>query len=202
VLFRSQMQVTPSANENGWNNSDITVNLTAADNEGGSGIKEIHYKLIGAIQQEQTVPADAVNFTISNEGITTVTYYAIDNANNQEAQKSATLKLDKTAPIVNITANPGTLWPPNHKMVDVMIGGSATDSQAGIASTTFKVTDEYKTVEPVITNFNTTIKLEASREGGDKDGRIYTISVTAKDQADNTATSSATVVCPHDQGKK
>jgi hypothetical protein len=86
-------------------------------------------------------------------------------------------------------------------MVNVLIGGSANDSLSGIASNTFNVTDEYNTVEPVITNFNTTIKLEASRKGSDKDGRIYTISVTSKDMANNETTSSTTVICPHDQGK-
>jgi len=197
----TQIEITPGANENGWNNSDITVNLTATDNEGGSGVKEIHYQLSGTTQDEQNVPGSSVSLTINTEGTTDLTYYSVDNAGNQEAEQSVTLKLDKTAPSVSITANPSILWPPNNKMVDVLIGGSATDSLAGIASTTFDVTDEYNTVEPVITNFNTTIKLQASREGGDKDGRIYTISVTTKDQADNTATSSTTVICPHDQGK-
>jgi hypothetical protein len=86
-------------------------------------------------------------------------------------------------------------------MVAVAIGGSTSDNLSDIASTIFDVTDEYNAVEPAISDFDTTIQLEAWRQGNDKDGRIYTISVTAKDRADNEATSSATVICPHDQGK-
>ena len=87
-------------------------------------------------------------------------------------------------------------------MVDVTIGGSATDNLSDIASIVFEVIDEYNTIEPTISDFNTIIQLEAWRDGGDKDGRIYTISVTIKDKAGNEVTSSVTVICPHDQGKQ
>jgi hypothetical protein len=87
-------------------------------------------------------------------------------------------------------------------MVHVTISGSASGSLSDIDSTVFQVNDEYGTIEPTISDFNTTIQLEAWREGSDKDGRIYTISVTTKDKADNEASSSTTVVCPHDKGKK
>ena len=33
----------PQPSDNGWNNSDVTVTLTATDNAGGSGVKEIHW---------------------------------------------------------------------------------------------------------------------------------------------------------------
>jgi hypothetical protein len=71
-----------------------------------------------------------------------------------------------------------------------------------LAATSFKVTDEYKIIEPEIFDFNTNIQLESSRRGNDSDGRLYTISVTVKDKADNQASGSTTVICPHDQGKK
>lgn len=86
--------------------------------------------------------------------------------------------------------------------MNVTISGGATDNLSGIASNVFKVTDEYKTIEPVIPNFNSIIQLEAWRNGNDLEGRIYTISVTTKDKADNQTTNSTTVTCSHDQGKK
>ena len=67
-------------------------------------------------------------------------------------------------------------------MVDVAINGDATDNLSGVESLTFKVTDEYGKVQPTLTDFGSTIKLEASRDGNDKDGRIYTVSATAKDK--------------------
>ena len=126
----------------------------------------------------------------------------MDNAGNTEAAKTLEVKIDKTAPTVNITANPNTLWPPNHKMVGVSIGGDAADSLSNIAATTFSVEDEYNTVEPAISGFGSIIQLESWREGNDKDGRIYTISVISRDRADNQTSISTTVLCPHDQGKK
>jgi len=118
------------------------------------------------------------------------------------ATTSVTLNIDKTPPTVTITATPNMLWPPNHKMVGVTVGGQATDSLSGITSTAFKVTDEYKTVEPLISGFNTTIQLESWRNGDDLDGRMYTISAIAKDKANNQASASTKVICPHDQGKR
>ena len=87
-------------------------------------------------------------------------------------------------------------------MVNVTIGGKATDALSDIAQTTFNVEDEYDKVEPTISGFGSIIRLEAWRNGDDLDGRKYNISVTAKDKADNQTSSSVTVICPHDQSKK
>ena len=167
----------------GWNNSDVTVTFNGSDSL--SGIKSV------------TNP-----FTITTEGTNQViTAEATDYADNK-AITSTNLNIDKTKPTVTISATPNTLWPPNNKMVNVAIAGSAADTLSGVISKTFTVEDEYNLVEPVISDYNTTIKLEASRQGNDKDGRVYTISVTTKDKADNQTTNSTTVICPHDQEKK
>ncbi|MFH1338997.1 MAG: thrombospondin type 3 repeat-containing protein [Candidatus Omnitrophota bacterium] len=270
--------ISPSPNQAGWNNTNVTITLTAADNQGGLGVKEIHYTLTGAEARESTISADTTQIFISTEGTTVLTYWTVDNAENTESVKSLTVKLDKTPPeitanispepnpygwnntdvtvtfsatdtlsgiatvtepiavtteganqymggettdiagnrattyvtinidktppTVTVTATPDTLWPPNHKLVDVTIAGEATDNLSGIASTAFKVEDEYDTIEPAIFDFGSIIPLDAWRDGNDLDGRTYTISVTAKDKADNEAASSTTVICPHDQRKK
>ena len=43
--------------------------------------------------------------------------------------------------------------------------------------------------------------LEASRRGNDRDGRHYTIIVSAKDNAGNLGVASTIVIVPHDQGQ-
>jgi len=196
-------QLSPAPNATGWNNSDTQVTLSAVDNNGGLGVKNITYSASGA----QSIPTTTVSgnsaiFSITAEGQTTITFFAADNANNVETAKNVTLNIDKTKPNVNITATPSTLWPPNHTMVKVTVNGSASDQLSGIAATSFKVTDEYGKVEPTISKFGDVIQLEAWRNGDDSNGRIYTISVTATDKAGNQATASTTVICPHDQGKK
>ncbi|MBU1056505.1 MAG: YncE family protein, partial [Proteobacteria bacterium] len=329
--------VSPSPNEGGWNNTNITINLTATDNEGGSGIKELHYELSGVVNEERTISDSTIEIPIYDEGLTTLSYYAIDNSGNAEEPKSLeinidktpplivshvlpqpnsngwnntdvtvnftatdalsgvvnvsdpvnvttegenqliggevtdaagnrastfvalnidktspvissqsspqpnvsgwnntdvtvafvasdalsgidtvsdlavvtaegegqqingetidlagnraaaslTLNIDKTPPVASITTAPEILWPPNHKLVDVTINGSAGDILSGVGSKTFEIIDEYGKVEPIIADFNTVVQLEASRKGKDKDGRNYTISVIVQDQAGN-----------------
>ena len=88
-------------NANGWNNSNVTVTLSAQDNEGGSGVQEIRYSATGAQSISETV-FDPQNPPIINiEGTTTITYFATDNAGNRESPaKILTVKIDKGAPTV------------------------------------------------------------------------------------------------------
>ncbi|MBI2613263.1 MAG: hypothetical protein HYW62_00605 [Candidatus Levybacteria bacterium] len=111
---------------------------------------------------------------------------------------------DYTPPTISSAVNPKSIWPPNNKMVNVNITGAITDENPYLV--TILVDDEYDLIEPSITiqnqtNINETIKLEASRKGGDKDGRKYTIKILATDLAGNTSLSIAEVIVPHDQRK-
>jgi hypothetical protein len=47
-----------------------------------------------------------------------------------------------------------------------------------------------------------TVVLKASGKGNDRDGRRYTLTVSATDRAGNLGTASATVTVPHDQGQE
>lgn len=84
-------------NAAGWHRRDVTVTLDATDEAGVSGVEEISYTIDGG--DPRTI-ADGGSFTVSTEGTTTVRYHATDNANNAEADKTLTIKLDKTAPAV------------------------------------------------------------------------------------------------------
>jgi uncharacterized repeat protein (TIGR01451 family) len=91
--------ISPLPNSAGWNDSNVTINLTAADNLGGSGVKQVTYSVAGA----QAIPATTVNsnsasFVISTEGISTISFFSTDNAGNVEAPNTRTIKLDKTPP--------------------------------------------------------------------------------------------------------
>jgi hypothetical protein len=118
--------------------------------------------------------------------------------------------VDTTPPVVTISANPTTLWPPDGKMVPVTISGAITDTGSGVNASTpaYAVVDEYGQVQPggpIILGsggtYSTTVCLQASRDGSDKDGRQYTITVSAKDNAGNLGSASTVVTVPHDQGK-
>ncbi len=117
---------------------------------------------------------------------------------------------DTIPPVITVSANPSTLWPPDGKMVPVTIAGTMTDSQSGVnpSTATYAVTDEYGLVQPsgkvtLGTNgsYTFTIQLQASRNGDDLDGRQYIITVSAQDNAGNKGSASTGVTVPHDQGQ-
>lgn len=81
-----------------WFRSDVQVTLSATDNEDGSGVDKTEYSFDdGASWLTYTAP-----FTISNEGIHIIKYRSIDKAGNVEDAQSAEIKIDKTAPTINI----------------------------------------------------------------------------------------------------
>lgn len=117
--------------------------------------------------------------------------------------------IDRAAPQTTLTADPLVLWPPNNKMVPVTITGTATDEVSGVDTISFRVRDSYGFVEPQIAtidgagrqtlDWTASFELEASRLGGDKAGRVYTIEVTLKDRACNVRTYTVQVTVPHDK---
>lgn len=123
----------------------------------------------------------------------------VDNDENIEEIKTVEFHIDKTKPEITADVNPKTIWPPNGKMVDVKITGSVNDDNP--YETIILVEDEYDLVEPSLTIYEAeisqTIKLQASRRGNDRDGRKYTIKLSASDLAGNTSIATFEVIVPH-----
>ncbi|MFH1832817.1 MAG: hypothetical protein ABH816_01435 [Candidatus Levyibacteriota bacterium] len=195
---KTTVNLTGTKGQNDWFSSNVKVELIATDEANGSGVQKTEYSL----DNGQTIQTYTTSFTISTEGVNKLKFKSTDNAGNEEIPQELEIKIDKTAPVITLSANPNQLWPVNKKMVDVTINGSIKDSLSGIASKTFTVTDEYQTPMPLISDFGQTIKLEARRDGDDKDGRIYEIRATSTDFAGNQALATTQVIVPHDQGKK
>jgi hypothetical protein len=197
---------TPGANAAGWNNTPVTVTLSATDNTGGSGVKEVHYALSGATADSQVVPGASATVTISAEGTTALSYFAVDNAGKQEAAKTLTVRIDETAPsLTGLPAAGCTLWPPDHRLVQVA-SVTAADGGAGVAGLTLAATsNEPETgtgegdIAPDVIVTGGVVQLRAERTGKGA-GRVYTITARAIDQAGNVAAETATCVVPHDRG--
>jgi len=137
-----------------------------------------------------------------------LSFYSVDPAGNQEKAHQLTIKIDATPPAVAVAVQPATLWPPNGAMVNVAVSGTITDAASGVdlSSVSFGVTDEYGSMQPVgsVTlgpsgSYSVAVLLQASRLGTDLDGRLYTVTVGAEDNAGNTASTFSTVIVPHDQ---
>ena len=109
--------------------------------------------------------------------------------------------------IANLSASPNTLWPPNHKMRDVVVNYTTSSNCPGPIRCSLSVTSN----EPVngTGDGNTSpdwividdhrVQLRAERSGGG-DGRIYTITVTCTDPFGNVGTNSTRVIVSHDMG--
>jgi hypothetical protein len=194
---------TPGANAQGWSNVPVTVALAATDNAGGSGVKEVHYALAGAATASQVVSGGSANVTIAAEGTTTLTYFAVDNAGNQEAAKTLTVRIDQTPPTVIGLPSNCSLWPPDHRLVQVA-SASASDALSGTTGApVVKATSNEPEagtdgdLAPDVVISNGTVQLRAERAGNGT-GRVYTIIATAADLAGNTVTQTATCRVPHD----
>ena len=78
----SQHELDPAdaQGDNGWYKTGVEVSLTAADEDGGSGLDAIQYRIDGGEYQDYDAP-----FTVSDEGNHLVEYRARDKAGNTEA---------------------------------------------------------------------------------------------------------------------
>lgn len=127
---------------------------------------------------------------------------------------------DTAPPVLQLTATPTTLWPPNHEMVEIKPIISVSDNydrypDVKLESITSNEPDDalgggdgHTTQDIQITKswdseqrkMIDKISLRAERAGKGK-GRIYTIAYSATDFSGNKSITTATVTVPHDMGK-
>jgi hypothetical protein len=155
----------PPPNGAGWNNTSVTLTLTATDNSGGSGVKEVTYQ-IGA-QSPVVTAGGSKTLLFSSEGVFPLTFFATDNAGNVEATQSLLVRIDKTAPTIASSQAPpanGAGW--NNS--DVTVTFHCADALSGVATC------------PSPSLLNT-------------DGANQVVSGAAVDRAGNSATASRTI---------
>ena len=114
-------------------------------------------------------------------------------------------------PSFEITSfGPETLWPPNHKTQEVSVSGRVMlEEGCTLLEIGYNIDDEYElytAVGQLIVasdgSFTVYIPVEAWRDGDDMDGRHYTITLFAQDEAGIGTSPPLDVLVPHDQGKK
>lgn len=95
----TEATLTGTNGENGWYTNDVTLNFTAKDEDNGSGVQKTEY----STNEGGTwiIYTDPIEF--SQEGIAVVKYRSIDKQENVEETKTATIKIDKTAPEARIS---------------------------------------------------------------------------------------------------
>lgn len=112
------------------------------------------------------------------------------------------------APTISASVSPETIWPPNHKTVTLTLSGSiSAPSGCSLSGASYSLSDSegiFNQSGPLAVSggaYSASVQVEASRLGGNLDGRTYTLTVTAADAA-GSSSASATALVPHDQRKK
>lgn len=116
---------------------------------------------------------------------------------------------DLVPPTLDVSVTPSTLWPANHKYVDVTATVTASDDtdpspSVRLVSVTSNEADNGRgdgdTVDDIKVLDDTHFLLRAERSGNGS-GRVYTITYEAADAAGNLTSATAKVWVPLNQGK-
>ncbi|ULL14886.1 hypothetical protein DVH26_10785 [Paenibacillus sp. H1-7] len=193
--------VSPAApnGNNGWYKSGVTVSLSVYDHS--SGMEKAEYRVNNGawITYTGSIPA-------FSEGDYKLDYRSLDQAGNVEPIRTVQFKIDKTAPTVTVQLDKTSIWPADHKMVDIHATLQSSDAASGVESvvltsiTSNEADSGQGDIEAHVGTPDTLIRLRAERLGQES-GRIYTITYTVTDKAGHQTDASATVTVPHDQSK-
>ena len=116
---------------------------------------------------------------------------------------------DEIAPMLEVTVTPDTLWPPDHRYVEVKATVIATDNfDPNPTVTLVSVTsnepddgeDDGNTINDIVILDDFTFNLRAERSGVGT-GRVYTITYQVSDACGNMTEQSATVSVPLSLGR-
>lgn len=115
---------------------------------------------------------------------------------------------DTTPPSLSVSVTPTELWPVNHEMIEITPTINVSDDidpspVVGLVSITSNEGDDvhgdgHTSNDIQIDNGRIFLRAERSGLG---EGRIYTLTWSARDAAGNTSTATATVTVPHDKKK-
>jgi hypothetical protein len=184
----TQAPVTTAAGaaDNVWYKTGVTVNLSAADNTGGTGIDFITYTLDGGAPVKVTGATAQV--PVAGEGQHTIQYAATDLSANTEVTHTLTLNIDGTSPTAAVLANAKV-----KKGAKATIKYQVTDTPGtGAATTTIKIKNKrgkvVKTLKstPLPVGASQSFKFTCKLPVG-----VYKVSATAADKAGNVSAVSA-----------
>jgi beta-xylosidase len=129
---------TPAAplGGDGWHDGAVTVRLSAADGA-GSGVKTTEYRVDGA--GEWT--AYETPIVVEEAGVHRLEYRSTDVAGNDEAVRTLSLKVDKTAPVTTIRINGAE--PADEYTGPVRVAFTRTDGEgSGAVETQYAIDDD------------------------------------------------------------
>jgi hypothetical protein len=194
----------PEANGAGWNNGEVVVPFTAVADR----VAAVASDDLGADNRSLVLRTEGA----SVHGIVTAT----DVAGNVEQYVSPAVSIDFSAPAVTVEASPGVVSPPEHKELAVTFRVTVRDLLSGVGAIASAVVSSSAPMpgfpmaldpaSPSLTGqgatgvVTQTLLLPAKPPHGTKD-LVYTLSVTALDQAGNPGAGTGQVTLLHDNGE-
>lgn len=164
------------------------------------------------------------NITVANNastsftlGMTSVIWTAVDESGNSTQGVQLVNIVDTTPPEISIICTPDVIWPPDHRMIEVIPTIKASDicdssvysklyqitMNEGAETNTYdpnydQTTGDGHTVNDIQVTSDGRIYLRAERGGNNPSGRRYVITYRATDDSGNSASASCEVLVPHD----
>lgn len=149
-------------------------------------------------------------------GTTTVTLVVNDGTVDSDPDTADVTIHDTIPPQLDVSVSPDTLWPPNHKLVEITPTWDVDDicdpaPVVELVNITTDEGDETLTYDPTfdetIGEGNTTDDIQVmpdgrvflrAERGATGDGRVYTLTYQATDASGNSTTATAIITVPHD----
>lgn len=178
------------AGANGWYVGPVTVTLTATPSQGGSPVASTTYSIDAASPQTYSNP-----FTISTDGKHVLTFNSTDTAGNAEKAQTLAINIDQTAPSVACSVSPTSLWPPNHKLVNVTATVNVSDATSGAAGFTLVSITSNGGSASDIQGWTPGTPSTNGQLTANKD-TVYTLVYRGTDQAGNASSCTTTVSVP------
>ncbi len=157
-------QLSGTLGENGWYLSEVEAGLEAYDD--WSDIDCTQFRIDGSEWEEYSAP-----FEISDDGIHTLECFSEDGAGNIEDIQSTQVKIDCTAPLLDITTENGTVFDTD----TVNITLTCSDPCSGVDCVEYSLDDGAY----VVCEIETCIQLSSLSNG------THQLSVRIHDQAGN-----------------
>jgi hypothetical protein len=184
----------------------VTLDGTGSEDPNGDLLTFL-WSAPGIVFDDPTSPTPTGAFPV---GVTTVTLVVSDGEFEDSDEVVITI-LDTTPPTITVELNRDVLWPPNHKLVDIIATVTVEDlcdedASFVLTSITSDELDEglgdgdhpNDIQGAVIGTPDVEFQLRSERSGLG-DGRVYTIVYTASDASGNTAEFTVEVHVPHHQ---
>ncbi len=171
------------------------------------GVARVRFEMDGLSLGE--VVADPYSLTYALAGVSdgphSVVATATDTSGNTALSAPVTVLVDNTPPVLSAQANPSSIWPPNKKLVPVVVTitlHDAIDAAPTVILEAVACNDGCSAsadiVGAAVGSDDRSVSLRAYRSGSGS-GRTYSLTYKATDASGNIVRKVVQVMVPHDQ---